>query len=56
MKTDKIEASLTRKLRQLADLPEVVLTPEEADLFRIQTIDQLTFDELIEEEGDKQDE
>jgi len=30
----------------------VVLTPEEAELFKIQTIDQLTLDELAEEKGE----
>ena len=52
MNAEHPEVSLTRKLRQLMDLPEVTLTAEEADLFKIQSIDQLTFDELVDEKGD----
>jgi hypothetical protein len=52
MNAQSIEVSLTRKLRQLMELPEVTLTAEEADLFRIQHIDQLSFDELVDEKGD----
>ena len=52
MTNDSAEVSLNRKLRQLIELPEISLTAEEAELFKIQTIDQLTFEELVEEIGE----
>jgi len=52
MNAERTEVSLTRKLRQLMELPEVTLTAEEADLFKIQHIDQLSFDDLVDEKGE----